>query len=206
VNGQRTCVEQDKNGGECGAKATCEGTGIRRASTCQGGSCQPGSFQACTAPANGRATCSGSTCGFECNDGYMKSGSSCVRTCTAGTGSAAGCSAGQFCDTSANPPKCSQQVRNGQPCQSCATQPPAIACHQGNKRGVIGECENGGFCVAAGVKGPRDYCCDPRTDLCEPPGEPCCAFENGVAKCLGDEVENRSCASFKCNQRTGLCE
>jgi cysteine-rich repeat protein len=43
----------------------------------------------CTAPANGVATCNGTTCGFTCNSGYMASGATCIPiaadTCGNGT-------------------------------------------------------------------------------------------------------------------------
>jgi hypothetical protein len=75
------CVERNRDGGECGAKARCEGNGIRRASTCRGGTCQDGDFSPCPQPANSRATCSGDRCFFECNNGFTKQGNSCVATC-----------------------------------------------------------------------------------------------------------------------------
>ncbi len=81
VGGQRTCVERNRNGGECGAKARCEGNGIRRAATCQNGSCEQGDFSPCPQPANSRASCSGDRCFFECNNGFTKQGNNCVPTC-----------------------------------------------------------------------------------------------------------------------------
>ena len=50
------------------------------AGTCSGGACAYGTtITTCTAaPANATPTCDGASCGFTCNDGYVKSGSECI--------------------------------------------------------------------------------------------------------------------------------
>jgi hypothetical protein len=135
VNGQRQCVTQPKTGGACGTNAKCEGNGIRAASSCQNGTCQPGGFTACPAPANATVTCNGTTCGFTCKDGYAKSGNGCM----------VACSSSQYLDGTA----CRDKKGTEGACQS------AIECQSGNCLGEpnslrccpSGQVSCGGFCV-----------------------------------------------------------
>ena len=82
-DGQGGCAVSPNNqpGPGCNTRETCEGNGIRRASFCQGGSCQTGKLDPCPSPSDGKATCGGSSCGFTCNDGFMKSTNGCVASC-----------------------------------------------------------------------------------------------------------------------------
>jgi hypothetical protein len=209
-------VGADDSRNTCGRGQECRG-GTCVASCQSGGSCTDG-IAPCrkgtfVCNQNGQRECrddgvDGAAEGRQqrCSGGNICRGGACAPPCTPGVGPQAGCPGGQYCDTSVTPRKCVPQVRNGQPCQSCTNRGTGgFDCHQGNKSGVLGECENGGGCGSGGVISDKDFCCDPRADLCQLPGVGCCSFEGEVPKCTGDELEDKSCASFSCNRGTGRC-
>lgn len=61
-----------QNRSACGG-AMCEGTNLRRASTCQNGACMPGDLRVC-----GYKGCDRNACHESCPDGAVDSGSACV--------------------------------------------------------------------------------------------------------------------------------
>jgi hypothetical protein len=71
----------NSQGPGCTTGERCEGTGLRKASSCQNGACQTGNLSACQAPANADPTCGGNACGFACKSGFTKDGSGCKVSC-----------------------------------------------------------------------------------------------------------------------------
>ena len=157
----------------------------------------------CSAPEHGVAKCSSNGCDFDCEDGYQKSGSSCILNDSPAPECGDGmCNNGETCSSCeadcgpcATAPSCGDgQCKDGETCETCETdcgkcEDPKPSCGNDN-------CDEGETCSTCekdcGPCTPEPKCGDGTCDegetclTCEADCSPCTPCGNGT--CDADET------------------